>query len=177
MLILRDVGSMMTMILLLEFSAVFASLSSQIAVGVPMMTVSQIKLEILALDGMMQTQWDAEVGTLTNSKLLRLVVLAEEALKLIILKDKLRTVLSLLLLQVNSVRMMTQLLMLQTIHAQDGTIKIQMVVEACGIQMYLTQPKLVAFVEGVRQMGTKMNKDLKPQPGQATAKNFLLTKS
>ena len=103
MLILRDVGSMMTMILLLAFSAVFASLSSQIAVGVPMMTVSQIKLEILALDGMMQTQWDAEVGTLTNSKLLRLVVLAEEALKLIILKDKLRTVLSLLLLQVNSV--------------------------------------------------------------------------
>ena len=175
MLILRGVGSMMTITLLLAFSAVFASLSSQKTVGVPMMTVSQIKLEILALDGMMQTQWDAEVGILTNSKLLRLVVLVVEALKLIILKDKLRTFLS--LLQVNSVSMMTQLLMPLTIHAQDGTIKIQMVVEACGIQMYLTQPKLVAFVEGVRQMGTKMDKDLKPQPGQATAKNFLLTKS
>ena len=103
MLILRGVGSMMTITLLLAFSAVFASLSSQKTVGVPMMTVSQIKLEILALDGMIQTQWDAEVGILTNSKLLRLVVLVVEALKLIILKDKLRTVLSLLLLQVNSV--------------------------------------------------------------------------
>lgn len=83
-LILRGVGFMILRSSLQALSAVFASLIMGLlwTLTVPMMTVFLMKLAILVRDGMMRTQRVAEDGILKHSKLLMLVVLVEEEIKM-----------------------------------------------------------------------------------------------